>query len=144
VIGKVAQPMDEITKIQAQVAQVDKRIAEKKAQLMQLLRDPELAPYLAALRNGHQPPPSTQKPLTPPAGFKNGNGIRVSIEKLSLPNRFSNSHVEEGLTAANFRFGSDPKRAVRDAMYDLSHGDDASFRIVTRGRGGKPNIYERI
>ena len=134
--------MNDIEKIE----QLDKRIAQKKAQLIQLWRDPEMAAYVAILRNGHQTPQqqSDKKPFAPPTGFKNGNGIRVSIENLSLPGRFSNSHVEEGLSAANFRFGSDPKRAVRDAMYDLSHGDSAIFRIATKGKGGKPNIYERI
>jgi hypothetical protein len=135
--------MDDITKIQAQVAEVDKRITEKKALLMQLVSDPEMAPYVAALRNGHQPEPE-KRPFIPPAGFKNGNGIREAIRKLTLPQRCTNSDIESGLIAANFRSKRELKRSVRDAMFDLSHCDDPFFRVVKVGRGGKPNIYERI
>lgn len=123
------------------VEQVEKRIAEKRARFVELLRDPDLAPYIAGLRNGHQP----TKSFTPPIGFKSGNGIREAVLSLALPARFTSDDVLKALLVAGFKFsGTDQKGAVRDALYQLSKGDEAQLKIVQKGVGGKPNIYERV
>jgi hypothetical protein len=124
------------------VEQVEKRIAEKRARLMELLRDPDLAPYVAGLQNGHQP--ESAKPIAPPIGFKTGNGIREAVMNIPLSTRFTSDDVLKGLLAVGFKFsGTDQKSAVRDALYQLSRGNDAKLRMVQKGVGGKPNFYER-
>ena len=128
------------------VEQVARRTTEKVARFLEMLRDPDLAPYVAALRNGHD---HNQSPspvrLAQPPGFKIGNGIREAVIALQLPNRFTGEDVLAALEATDFQFSSrDRKGAVRDALFKLSRGASPVFKIIKKGAGGKPNIYERI
>lgn len=129
------------------VEQVEKRRAEKVATFLELLRDPDLAAYVALLRNGQHPQHSQQtKPsFTAPPGFKTGNGIQKTVLGLVLPERFTADDVLRGLQEGGFAFtGKDHKAAVRDALTALTRGEAPSFRIAHKGEGGKLNIYERI
>jgi hypothetical protein len=145
--------MNNLTQI---VEQVEKRIAEKRARLIELLHDPDLAPYVAVLQNGRQSP-QLQHPhhgkraFSPPAGFKNGHGIREAIKKLLDDDahpffemrQFGRDNVKNFLDEL---YGMDhfSAKAVGDALYHLSAA--SKNRVIKRvdgGKGGKPNIYER-
>jgi hypothetical protein len=127
------------------VEQVDKRIAEKRARLVELLNDPDLAPYVAVLHNGHKPQ------FAPPVGFKNGHGIREAIRKLldneSHPffemQKFGRDNVKNFLDDL---YGKDANslKAVGDALHHLSTSKNKVLKKVGGGEGGKPNLYERI
>jgi hypothetical protein len=137
------------------VEQVEKRIAEKRARLVELLNDPDLAPYVAVLQNGHKPSQPHQvnkKPnFTPPVGFKNGNGIRGAIRKLlddeAHPffemRQFGRDNVKNFLDDL---YGKDAysQKAVGDALHHLSTSRNKVLKKVGGGEGGKPNLYERI
>jgi hypothetical protein len=78
------------------VEQVEKRRAEKVAKFLELLCDPDIAPYIDLLRNGKEP----EKPkgeFIPPAGFKVGNGIREAVINLDLPSQFTSKDILAGL-----------------------------------------------
>jgi hypothetical protein len=128
------------------VEQVARRTTEKVARFLEMLRDPDLAPYVAALRNGHEhkQSPSPAR-LDQSAGFKIGNGIREAVIALPLPQRFTGEDVLAALEASDFQFSSrERKAAVRDALFKLSRGANPFFKIIKKGAGGKPNIYEKI
>jgi hypothetical protein len=132
------------------VEKVDRERADKVARFLEMLRDPDLAGYVARLRNGTpQPEPakiaSKAASFTPPAGFKSGNGIREAVRSLTLPAQFTADDVLRGLETHNFAFASeDHKSPVRDAIYSLTHGNAPVFRRVSGGVGGLPSRYERV
>ena|ERR1700739_4104279 len=127
------------------VEKVERRRAEKVAKFLELLRDPDLAAYVAILRSGEQPEPPKGAGFTPPIGFKNGNGIRDAIRGLTLPARFTSDEILKALEEIGFPFSSkDHKSAVRDAVYKLTTGTTPEFRKFRTGKGGHPNVYERI
>jgi hypothetical protein len=143
--------MNDINQI---VEQVEKRIAEKRARLVELLNDPDLAPYVAVLKNGHSPsqPQASKKPVfTPPTGFKNGRGIRAAIRKLlddeAHPffemRQFDRDNVKNFLDSL---YGKDTysMKAVGDALHHLSTSKNKALKRVRGGEGGKLNLYERI
>jgi hypothetical protein len=146
---KVAQKMNDISQI---VEQVEKRIAEKRARLVALLNDPDLAPYVAVLQNGHKPAQPNKKPsFTPPIGFKNGHGIRDAIRKLLSDEehpffemrQFGRDNVKNFLDSL---YGKDAytDKAVGDALHHLSTSKNRVLKKVGGGEGGKLNLYERI
>lgn len=73
-------------------------------------------------------------------------GLRKAICAIAekLPERFAAPDVLSQLQAKGFKFDRDPKAAVRDAIYALSHGKEQIFRIAEAGTGGRRNLYERI
>jgi hypothetical protein len=144
--------------IRQTVEQVEKRIAGKRARLIELfglLNDPELAPYVAALRSGHkpwQPQANEKRSFTPPAGFKNGNGIRDAIRNLLNDDahpffeirQFDRDNVKHFLDDLS---GKDTysAKAVGDALHHLSTSTkNKVLKKIGGGEGGKPNLYERI
>jgi hypothetical protein len=135
------------------VAQREKERAAKVGMFLQLINDPDIAPYVAMLRNGngnssapkHKAAPTKTKRFAPPVGFKTGNGIRETITTLSLPHQVTVDDVLNGLVAANFKFtGHDLKHTIRDAMAALCKGKNPVFKWVGGGQGGRPKIYERL
>jgi hypothetical protein len=139
---------DEFSKM---VEQIEKERAEKVSMFLKfldLLEDPVLAPYVALWRSGQQPQRLKEAPGKPPKlspGFRGGNGIQKKITTLSLPNEFTGADVLKALEEANFVFTSkDPKGAVRDALFSLSRGKKAQFKIAHKVGGGQPNVYQRI
>jgi hypothetical protein len=141
--------MNDISQI---VEQVEKRIAEKRARLVELLNDPDLAPYVAVLQNGHKPQANKRPSFTPPVGFKNGNGIRDAIRKLlddeAHPffemQQFGRDNVKNFLDDL---YGKDAYslKAVGDALHHLSTSTkNKVLKKVGGGEGGKPNLYQRI
>jgi hypothetical protein len=135
------------------VEQVEKRIAAKRAQFVELLNDPDLAPYTAALLNGHRPPEpkSNPKAFTPPVGFKNGHGIRDAIRKLLADDAhpFFEMQIFGRDNVKNFLddlYGKDAfsQKAIGDALHHLSTSKSKVLKKVGGGEGGKLNLYERI
>ncbi|HEV2322756.1 MAG TPA: hypothetical protein VGS10_02275 [Terracidiphilus sp.] len=126
------------------VEKVEKRRADKVARFVELLRDPELATYVSLLRNGSPEHAPGLAAFDSPTAFKRGNGIREVIVTLNLPDKFTSEDVLAQLEQRSFPFSSkDHKGAVRDALFKLARGEKSPFRIVTKGAGGKPNIYGR-
>ena len=140
-----------MTDFSTMVAQVERRIAEKRARLMELLDDPDLAPYVAALRQqgSHS---NGIRSFVPPAGFKNGNGIRDAIRKLLDDDSHPFFHIRQ-FDRANVKgflddmYGKDTYslKAVGDALHHLSAlSTNKAVKKVGGGEGGKPNLYERV
>lgn len=142
--------MNDFTQI---VEQVDKRIAAKRARLLQLLNDPDLTPYVNVLLvTGHAITKSRSKTATVPVQIKNGNGIREAIRKLLNDDnhpffemrQFGRDNVKNFLDDC---YGKDTYslKAVGDALYHLTKSSkDKVLRKVQEGKGGKPTLYERI
>lgn len=136
---------DDFQKLVEKVEKVEKERADKVARFLELLRDPDLAGYVAMLSNGnHRSEPAKIPSFSPPTGFKSGNGIREAIRSLALPARFTADDVLVALEVQKFEFASaDHKAAVRDAVYSLTKGVEPTFHKVRSGAGGLPNVYER-
>lgn len=134
----MASDVDQIVKL---APQVEKRRAEKVAQFLELIRDPDLASYVNLLRNGDAS--LTRSANATQHGFKNGNGLREAIRSIHgvLPPRFTASQILEHLQHRNFKFAAkDPGSAIRDALYILKR--DGELKIAVAGKGGKENQYE--
>ncbi len=132
---------DEFSKL---IEQIDRRRSEKIAKLLELLRDPDLASFAAALQNGKHLEKPRETFVAPP-GFKNGNGIQDAVRRLSLPARFTADDVFELLQRDGFRFTAKrPRGSARDAISKLTRGKNPEFKVVEKGQGGQPNYYERI
>jgi len=87
------------------------------------------------MRNPHVEPSVPDAPI----------GIRQAIREVSevLKQPFTAADILKSLEERSFQFGEDPKAAIRDALYILAK-PGKGFRIVQKGKGGKPNLYERI
>jgi hypothetical protein len=138
------------------VEQVDRRIATKRARFVELLAlmdDPDLAPYVAAYRNGHKPSESqVNKPFVSPPDFKDGHGIREAVRKLLSDEthpffemrQFTRDNVKNFLDDL---YGKDTYslKAVGDALRHLSTvSKNRAIKKFREGKGGKPTLYERI
>lgn len=147
--------------------QTSRRITEKLARFEKLLRDPELAPYVSALKNGDLPerPPQRQqskgrnsstrkavarKPDTKSvstkrsASAKSGapNGVRDAIRSLKghLPANFTVEDINRGLRRMKFRFTSrTPTKALSNTLFKLAQKREV--KLVKAGAGGKSNTY---
>jgi hypothetical protein len=135
----------DIGKIVHSVGLVEKAKAAKRAQFLALLEDPDVSDlvrefldaavdYATDVLEKHVPPPS---------------GLRAAIIALSptLPKTFNLNHVLHLLEAQKFEFiGHNHRNSVRDALYNMSRGENAVLRIAKQGDPGKgePNLYEFI
>lgn len=91
-------------------------------------------------KNPHVP---EEAPKVAAGGASSGirDAVRASLE--SFTKAFTAAEVKEHLQRQNFKFESDPKAAVRDALYVIAKSGKG-LRLVQKGKGGKPNLYERI
>lgn len=147
--------------------QTSRRITEKLARFEQLLRDPELAPYVSALKNGEpqaRPPQKQQskarnvgprkavarKPSVRKASAKKSasqkagapNGVRDAIRSLKgrLPANFTVEDISRGLRRMKFRFTSQtPTKALSNTLFKLAQNRE--LKLVKAGAGGKSNTY---
>lgn len=119
---------------------LETRRAKKVEQLIELLRDPDLAEVVGRLLADSQKPLDVQHRSNGPEPI---DGLRITIMSLdTLPAHFTSTQVVEALHARNHPFGTDPKAAVRDALYKLT--TQGKVRIVKQGGGGILHVYERI
>lgn len=134
------------------VEQVEKRIAEKRARLVALLNDPDMAPYVEALRHGEHLRVTPARVFNPPQGFKNGNGIRDAIRKLLADEShpffemrdFDRTNVKNFLDEM-YGEGAYSMKAIGDALHHLSSSSkDKVLKKVSGGEGGKLSIYQRV
>jgi len=119
---------------------VHERKSRKAAQLFALLRDPDVADIVALLRNGASSASSAN-------GSQEQHGLRNVIRSLYpvLGKHFTSNDVVVSLQEQGFDFGKrNPKSAVRDQLYALSQPGLNELKIVSEGKGGKPNIYEVV
>ncbi len=128
------------------VTQVDKRIAAKVQKLVELLDDPDLQPYVAEFQHRFESRKASVSPIAP-NGLKGTRGVREAVRSLEFPdpNNVTVNGVLDTLSAANFKFTSkDHARSVRDALYELSEGEGAIFKLVKKGEAGKASVYKRL
>ena len=114
------------------------RKSKKAVQLFALLRDPDLADVVEALKNGSAPP----KPESP---LLEHSGLRETIRALlpAMPETFTSGDVLEVLLGERYPFGErDAKSAIRDQLYELTKLGE--IRVVKKGKGGKPNVLQRV
>lgn len=124
--------------------ETESRRAKKVEQLIALLRDPDVADFVAKLMVGE---PSQPLVLTPQTPKGNPRSLRGIIRDLELPTRFTSTDVltrVEGKYSFNGHDRADKLRIVRDAIYNLSRGEGQVFRIVTPSTGGTEQVYERM
>jgi len=124
--------------------QTARRIAEKVARFEKLLRDPELAPYISALRNGDLPQPAAapvpQKARASEAGAR--SGIRDAIRSLKgrLPREFTAEHIARELQRKDFAVaGKKPEKTIQNTLFKLSQRRE--IKRVKSGAGGQSNTY---
>jgi hypothetical protein len=129
------------------------RIEEKVARFEEMLKDPDLAPYVAALKSGKLLMPSspmTESSVEPRKSAKSKKspksigalGIRDAIRSLRrrLPAKFTAEHVGRELRRMNFAFGpGKPKKSIHKTLAKLSERQE--IKRVSAGVGGKPNTY---
>lgn len=82
-----------------------------------------------------------RNPTPLPVGPPNTNGLRDAIRATKgATARFTVEKMHEQLHDFSFGSGADPVKAIRDALYVLVKKRE--LRIVTKGKGGRPNVYE--
>jgi hypothetical protein len=129
--------------------EAEERRAEKVQELIALMRDPDVADFVAKLF-GEPISATPAQPVSP-----NGQGLKLPDSLTLTPairfiasgitGRFKVSDLAKKLQGGGFDFGErKPETAVRDAVYLLCRGENPIFRVVEEGKGGQPNIYERI
>jgi hypothetical protein len=132
------------------IEQAERARSAKIAKFLELLNDPDIRPYLAMLQNGNGPSAPEENSDAPkrtwPPGFKTGNGIQETIKALALPPKFTGEDVYFALKSQGFPFAAkDERGSIRDALFKLTRpGKFLFFRIIKKGAGGEPSIYERI
>lgn len=148
--------------------QTSRRITEKLARFEKLLVDPELAPYVSALRNGAQPERQPQrqqktkgrKPIKPRSAARKSapqkvarkrstrqkpgapNGVRDAIRSLKgrLPANFTVEDLNRELQRMKFGFTSrKPAKALSNTLFKLAQKRE--IKLVKSGAGGKSNTY---
>jgi hypothetical protein len=134
------------------IMQAEERRAEKVQELNGLLQDPDLADYIVKLFGESLAGVSAK--AAPMNASTDGDGQKLKSLTVtpavrfiaeSLPHRFMVSDVVKRMQEGGFNFGKRaPVPAVRDSIYLLCHGESPIFRVAQEGKGGKPNIYERI
>ena len=146
------------------------RITEKLAKFEKLLRDPELAPYVAALKNGELPgqrqqklngrKSTTQKSMTQKSALRKSaaqsvtakkstrqkagapNGVRDAIRSLKghLPANFTVEDIVGQLRRKKFGFTS--RKPVKALSNTLFKlAQKREIKLVKAGAGGKSNTY---
>src|SRR6266478_626652 len=118
--------------------QYEKRRAEKVSLFFKLIKDPDIQPYLALLRDdGHPTNGKKKKQFVPPVGFKTGNGIRDAIRALDLSQKVAANWVLEQLRKKQFKFAArDELGAVSDALYAMVRSGEIS-RFDPEKAGGQ-------
>lgn len=142
-----------------------RRIADKVAQFEKLLRDPDLAPYVSALKNGGLPQSATTsapaKPIakvapasikpaakaaatTKPRVVKAGapSGLRDAIRALKsqIPQEFTAGHITRELQRKKFPIGGKrPEKTIQNTLFKLS--EKREVKRVKSGAGGQTNTY---
>jgi hypothetical protein len=147
--------------------QTSRRITEKLARFEKLLRDPDLAPYVSALKNGEpqerppqrqqskgrnssRPKAVAQKPARKKASTKKSasqktgapNGVRNAIRSLKgrLPANFTAEDINRELRRMKFSFTSrKPVKALSNTLFKLAQKKE--IKLVKAGASGKPNTY---
>jgi hypothetical protein len=121
-------------------------LAERKARkveaFIKMLRDPDLAEFVASLTainsNGSGATISGRLEKQNPQ-----SGIREAIRSLDevLPARFTGVDILKELEQRKFPFQRDGLNAVRDALYKMTRRGE--LKVLKVGKGGQPNVYER-
>jgi len=121
--------------------QYEKRRADKVNQFLRLIKDPDIQPYLELLRD-KTAPVNGSKAFVPPPGFKSGNGLRDSIRKLDLSQKFTSVWVLEQLRKNQFPFSAhDELGAVSDALYAMARKGE--LRRINPEKAGGPTMYQK-
>ncbi len=130
--------------------EAEARRADKVKQLVTLLRDPDLADFVAKLASGEEPglPPgrAATAPTWPMASSQEKpTTLRGMIRELQLPAKFTSKDVLESVHGKFHFNGGDPLTMVRSAIYTLSRtGPGQAFRVVKKSVSGSEQVYERI
>ena len=95
--------------------------------------------------NGSQPKITNwtaDEPDEPAEGSLRRAVLDVARECLG---KFDGKYVFEKLTAQNFKFGAQkPEVSIHGALISLSNPKKRLIRLVRKGSGRQPNIYEAI
>ena len=127
-----------------EVLQAEQRRAKKVEALVELLRDPDLADFVAKLTGEAAPAirPARSKAVQLPLPGRS-TGIREAIVDAArmLPQPFAVSDIVDFLTRQGFPFTRKSTDATRDALYFMIRDANPGFRVKVRGRAGNPSTY---
>jgi hypothetical protein len=138
------------------IAEIQTVRRELQHQIENLTADCEAVARTEQLILGHQFPPSSSgardadtaatmsRDGASDSAFPIGLRSAICVIADNLPSGFTAAEVLFQLQARGFKFAGDPAGAVRDGMYALCRGKSPRFRITEAGKGGKPNLYERL
>jgi hypothetical protein len=135
-----------------EVMEAEERRATKVRDLIERLRDPDVADFVSKLL-GERPGSAAVVPGRTDATNLNGHhplanmSVTPAIRLIAhaLPKSFTVRDVVQHLRNSHFDFGErKPESAVGDAMYFLARGKKPMFRIAVEGKGGQPNEYELV
>jgi hypothetical protein len=126
----------------------EQRRQKKIADLLALLRDPEIAGAVAKLVE------EIPQAAAVPAPMTNGNGHHSTVavgptEAIrqvgpEMPERFTVYDLVEKLRERGFIFKRSPQDVVRDSLAFITKQRNAKFRLVEPGKGGRLSKYEFV
>jgi hypothetical protein len=147
--------MPDVTSAIHSVEQSEKRRAQKRADFLRLASDPDVADLVTkvahaiskAAQNGHIPsvdeirvPPKRMKP-----GTRTGLGEAIASIGEGAPDNFATRFTWHDVARVCKERGTvSSRRAIRDAIYRLVTTKPPVIRIVKKGTGGKPSLYEFV
>lgn len=108
--------------------QTSRRITEKLAKFEKLLRDPELAPYVAALKNGE---PQERPPQKQQSKRRNSSTRKAAVRKAAA----RKPAVKKVSTKRSPSAKSGAPNGVRDAIRSLKGHLPANFTVEDINRG---------
>lgn len=136
----------------------EKKRVHKRAMFLQLLHDPDVADLATqfvqaatkAAQNGHIPA-NTQQPLVlkRSKGKRRLIGVRTGLEEAiaslgdGAPEGFATRFTWQDVARTCRERGVDATdKAIRDAVYRQSRSKTGRIRLVSKGSGMKPSLYE--
>jgi hypothetical protein len=143
----------DLKQLESSIEQLDarKRKLEKLRALLndeetrELISDPEIMTMLRGAephRNGNQSTAETAPPEEPAEGTLRRAVLDVAR---ACAGKFDSRYVYEKLKAANYEFGADkPEVSIHGALIYLTSPKKRFVRLVRRGSGRQPNIYEAV
>jgi hypothetical protein len=132
-----------------------KRKLEKLRELLndadtrELISDPEIMGMIKGSEfrtNGNHPAPPPVWEEAPPGEPAEGS-LRAKVLEVAraCPGKFDLRYVLEKLKLENYQFGAkEPKVSIHGALMSLSDSKKRLIRLVRRGAGRQPNIYEAV
>jgi hypothetical protein len=133
-----------------QLWQSEQRRTKKIEQLVSLLKDPEVADFVAKLQGDGSFAPSAAGAIASANSNSNGHKLPDSITAAlkaigpRLSTAFTIKDAVDALAAAGYEFHRAPVEEVRDSLYWRCRAKTPDFAVVETGRGGRMSTYRYL